>query len=193
MSFYSQDELRELGFASLGRSVLISRKASLYGLGRIEVGDYSRVDDFCVLSAGEGGISIGHHCHIAVMCTIIGRGRVEIGDLSTLSGRVSVYSSSDDYSGAAMTNPTVPEELTCVDHRPVLIGRHVIVGSGTVVLPGAILEDGVALGALSLVKGRFDAFNIYGGVPARRIGPRERGFVDMETRLAAMGHETSSA
>lgn len=180
MSFYSQDELRQLGFAALGEGVRISRKASLYGIGRISVGDASRIDDFCVLSAGEGGISIGHHCHVAVMCTIIGRGRVEIGDLSTLSGRVSVYSSSDDYSGAALTNPTVPEELTRVDHNPVSIGRHVIVGAGSVVLPGAVLEDGVAVGALSLVKERLDAFSLYGGVPARRFGPRKHNFLELE-------------
>jgi acetyltransferase-like isoleucine patch superfamily enzyme len=183
VSYYSDDELRELGFASIGRSVLISRKASLYGISRISIGDASRIDDFCVLSAGAGGISIGHHCHIAVMCTIIGRGRVEIGDLSTLSGRVSVYSSSDDYSGAAMTNPTVPEELTRVDHRPVSIGRHVIVGAGTVVLPGAILEDGVAVGALSLVKGSLHELGIYGGVPARRVGPRRLDFLETERQL----------
>lgn len=183
MSFYSQEEVRELGFASLGQSVLVSRKASLYGISRISIGDATRIDDFCVLSAGDGGISIGHHCHIAVMCTIIGRGRVEIGDLSTLSGRVSVYSSSDDYSGAAMTNPTVPENLTDVDHRPVLIGRHVIVGAGTVILPGAVLEDGVAVGALSLVKGRLNELSLYGGVPARRFGPRRRDFLDNERQL----------
>ncbi len=183
MSYYSQAELQELSFAALGEGVRISRKASLYGVGRISVGDASRIDDFCVLSAGEGGISIGRHCHIAAMATMIGKGRMEIGDFSTLSGRVSVYSSSDDYSGGAMTNPTVPEHLTNVDHSPVSIGRHVIVGAGTVVLPGAIVEDGVALGALSLVKGRLEACSLYAGVPARRIGLRKSDFLALEARV----------
>ena len=163
MSYYSEDELPRLGFSHLGRDVKLSRRASVYGASRIAVGDHSRIDDFCVLSAGEGGIHIGQYVHIAAMCTLIGKGRISISDLSTLSGRVSVYSSTDDYSGAAMTNPTVPAEMTNVDHRPVWIGRHVIVGCGSVILPGAVLEEGVAVGALSLVKGRLQECKIICG------------------------------
>lgn len=183
LSFYTDQELKSLGFKSLGENVRVSRKASFYGVGRIAIGSHSRIDDFCVLSAGEGGIVIGRHVHIAVMCSLIGKGRIEIGDLSTLSGRVGLYSSSDDYSGAALTNPTVPEELTNVDHRPVTVGRHVVVGSGSIVLPGAVIEDGVAVGALGLVKGRLEACGIYVGVPVRRVGERKREFLRLEARL----------
>lgn len=183
MSFYSEAELRKLGFASTGENVRVSRRASFYGNGRIAIGSHSRIDDFCVLSAGEGGIAIGHHVHIAVMCSLIGKGSIEIGDLSTLSGRVGVYSSSDDYSGAAMTNPTVPDELTNVDHRPVRIGRHVVVGSGSIILPGADIGDGVAVGALSLVKGKLEPHRIFVGAPARAVGERRRDFLRLEARL----------
>lgn len=182
MSCYSENELAELGLAHVGQNVRLSRRASLYGAQRIAIGDNSRIDDFCVLSAGEGGIEIGSYVHLGAMVTLIGRGRIAIGDLSTLSGRVSVYSSSDDYSGAHMTNPTVPEHLTCVEHRDVMIGRHVIVGSASVLIPGAILEDGVAVGALSLVKDRLVADTIYAGVPAKRMGPRQTGMYDCEKR-----------
>ena len=46
------------------------------------------------------------------------------------------YSSNDDYSGAHITNATIPREYTQVDDRDVVLGRHVIIGSGTVILPG---------------------------------------------------------
>jgi galactoside O-acetyltransferase len=183
VSYYDEDELLQLGFADLGRDVKLSRRASVYGANRIAVGDHSRIDDFCVLSAGEGGIHIGRYVHIAAMCTLIGKGRISISDLSTLSGRASVYSSSDDYSGAAMTNPTVSAELTNVDHRPVWIGRHVIVGCGSVILPGAVLEDGVALGALSLAKGTLQECKIYAGCPAKEISDRHRRFFELERRI----------
>ncbi len=91
MSYYDEDELLQLGFADLGRDVKLSRRASVYGANRIAVGDHSRIDDFCVLSAGEGEIHIGRYVHIAAMCTLIGKGRISISDLSTLSGRASVY------------------------------------------------------------------------------------------------------
>lgn len=183
MSIYSETELRELGFASLGENVRISRKASFYGTGRISVGSHSRIDDFCVLSAGEGGIMIGRHVHIAAFCSAVGSGHISLGDFCGLSSKVTIYSSTDDYSGAAMTNPTVPAELTNVDHRPVRIGRHAIIGSGCVVLPGADIGDGVAVGALSLVKGRLEPYRIFAGTPARALAERKRDFLLLEARL----------
>ena len=40
-NFYSFDELKKMGFKSLGEHVLISRKASICGLENIELGLYS--------------------------------------------------------------------------------------------------------------------------------------------------------
>ena len=86
MSFYSQSELRELGIGYLGEDVKISRKASLYNAPLISIGDRARIDDFCILSAGIGGIYIGNHVHLGAMASLIGRGRIKIDDFSTLSG-----------------------------------------------------------------------------------------------------------
>ncbi len=93
------------------------------------------------MSAGDGGIEIGSYVHVAVFCSLIGKGRIRLGDFVNLSSRVSVYSSSDDYSGAAMTNPMVPSGFTNVLDDDVEIARHAIVGSGSVILPGVCLEE----------------------------------------------------
>jgi galactoside O-acetyltransferase len=87
-------------------------------------------------------------------------------DYVNLSSRVSIYSSNDDYSGEYMTNPMVPEQFTNVRHADVVLKEHVIVGSGTVILPGSNLNRGVAIGALSLVNGEIPEFQIFAGVPA---------------------------
>ncbi len=185
MSFLSDSELFDLGFASLGDNVKISRKASIYGADRISIGNNVRVDDFCILSAGIGGISIGSFIHVAAYSSLIGKERIELSDFAGLSARVSIYSSSDDYSGRWMTNPTVPDEFTGVKHAPVTLGRHVIIGAGAVILHGAILEDGVAVGALSLINGRCREFGVYCGVPARRIAERNRNVILLEEQLNA--------
>lgn len=183
MAWLSYQQIREMGFACVGNNVMLSDKASYYNCKNIRLGDNVRVDDFCVLSAGVGSVDIGSYIHIAVFSTLIGGGNITLNDFCNISSRVSIYSSNDDYSGTSMTNPTVPSEFTNVQHADVKIGRHVIIGSGSIILPGVTLEEGVAIGALSLVKKDCTAFGIYAGVPAIRIGERKRDLLEVERRL----------
>jgi acetyltransferase-like isoleucine patch superfamily enzyme len=185
MSFYDHDELTKWGFRKLGSNVLISRRASFHGIQRISIGNNVRIDDFCVLSAGEEGISIGSHVHIAVFVSLIGAAKITIGDFAGLSGRSSIYSSSDDFSGHFLTGPTVPPNYTNVISRPVNIGRHAVVGAGAVVLPGVSIAEGAAIGALSVVNRDCDPFIIYAGTPARPLKSRDRHLLDLEMSLRA--------
>ena len=185
MAQLSRQALERMGFASLGQNLLISDRASFYGMSRIELCDDVRIDDFCVVSAGADGISIGRSVHLAVYTSLMGAGRITLGDFCNMSSRVAIYSSSDDYSGASMTNPMVPESYKRVHHAAVTLGRHVIIGCGSVVLPGVTLEDGVAVGALSLVKTDCAAFGIYAGNPARRIRERKRDLLELEKQFLA--------
>ena len=136
MGFLSREQLETLGFSELGSNVFISDKASFYNPTKISVGSHVRIDDFCVLSAGEGGIKIGDYVHIAVFSSLIGSGRIKLSDFVNISSRVSIYSSNDDYSGTSMSNPMVPREFKNVQSANVELHKHVIVGSGSVVLPG---------------------------------------------------------
>lgn len=185
MAVLGRDTLQAMGFASLGSDLHISDRAAFYGCAHIALGNNVRIDDFCVLSAGQGGIAIGNHVHVAVYSCLIGKGKITLADFCNVSSRVSIYSSSDDYSGATMTNPTVPDRYKNVLHAGVSIGKHVIIGSGSVILPGTTLEEGVAVGALSLVKESCTAFGIYAGNPARRVRERKRDLLDLEGEFMA--------
>lgn len=183
MAMLGRNAIDRLGFAEVGENVMLSDKASFYNCGNIKIGSNCRIDDFCVLAAGEGGIEVGNYVHIAVGSTLIGTGNILLSDFSGLSSRVAIYSSSDDYSGAFMTNPTVPKQFTNVKHADVYLDKHVIVGSGSVILPGVILEEGVAIGALSLVTKSCKAFGIYAGNPAKFIKERKRDLLALEQQL----------
>jgi dTDP-4-amino-4,6-dideoxy-D-glucose acyltransferase len=180
MSILNAEQISSMGFKSVGANVAISDKASIYNPANIIIGSNVRIDDFCVLSAGIGGIEIGNNIHIAVFSTLIGAGKIQLSDFSNISSRVSIYSSNDDYSGEFLTNPTVPKEFTGVKSADVFIGRHVIVGSGSVILPGVRLEEGVAIGALSLVNKCCNAFGIYAGNPTKRLKNRRRDLLGLE-------------
>lgn len=183
MAWLTAQQITEMGFASIGSNVQLSDKASYYNCKNIRLGCNIRIDDFCVLSAGVGGIDIGNYIHIAVYSSLIGAGNITLADFSNISSRVAIYSSNDDYSGAAMTNPTVPAEFTKVQHADVTIGKHVIIGAGSIILPGVTLEEGVAVGALSLVKKDCKAFGIYMGSPEKRIGERKQDLLVLERQF----------
>ncbi|NJQ19133.1 acyltransferase [Pantoea sp. LS15] len=186
MAILTREEVEQMGFASVGENVFISTKASFYGVSKIHIGHNVRIDDFCVISAGEGGVYIGNYIHIAVYSSLIGSGRITLMDYSNISSRVSIYSSNDDYSGNYMSNPMVPDEFTNVTHAPVIIGMHVIIGSGSVILPGVLIGDGVAIGALSLVKENCEDFYIYAGNPLKKIKARARDLLKKENLLASL-------
>lgn len=185
MAFYTHEQLQALGFKSLGANVLISDKASIYGAGRIEIGNNVRIDDFCILSAGKGGIKLGNYIHIACYSSLIGQEEIFFDDFSGLSSRVSIYSSSDDYSGRHLTNPTVPEQFTNVIHGKVKLGKHVIIGVGATVLPGVTIGDGSAIGAYALVNKSIAEGLIAAGVPAKEIKKRDQAIFELEAELAA--------
>ena len=191
MAWLTREQIDAMGFASVGEGALLSDKASYYNCPNIKIGARSRVDDFVVIGAGADGIEIGANVHIAVFSSLLGRGRICMEDFSGISSRVSIYSSSDDYSGTAMTNPTVPAEYSNVKHGAVILRRHVIIGAGSVLLPGVTLEEGAAVGALSVVRSDCSAFTIYVGNPARRMGERRRDLLACEQAyLAARANES---
>ena len=56
-------------------------------------------------------------------------------DYSTLPSLCAIYAISEDYSVEAMTNPSVPDEFRKVTGEKVTIGRFVIIGTGSTILP----------------------------------------------------------
>lgn len=187
MAFLTEDQIKAMGFRYIGENCLLSDKASYYNCKNISIGSNTRIDDFSVLSAGNGGIEIGEYVHLAIGVSLIGAGKISVQDFAGLSSRVSVYSSNDDYSGQFMTNPMVPSQYTNVTSSDVIIGKHVIVGSGSVILPGVTLETGVAVGALSLVNKNCSEFGIYIGTPVKRIKERKRDLLELEMKLKNEG------
>lgn len=178
MAYLTETQLKDMGFKLLGVDVKISDRASIYNADQIEIGDYSRIDDFCVVS---GQVTIGRNTHIAPHCLVAGG---ELGlvieDFCGLAYGVMVFTQSDDYSGATMTNPTVPKKYKTEVKQPVLIRRHSIVGAGSIILPGVTLKEGTSVGAMSLIRKSTEEWSIYLGNPAVKIKNRKKDLLELE-------------
>jgi galactoside O-acetyltransferase len=172
VSLYTHDELRAAGVGSVGAGARVDRSVRFFGAQHISIGDHARIDCFAVLSAGPGEIVVGEHAHLAVGVCVYGAAGVRIGQFASLSARVAVYSIDDDYTGGHLAVATVPEECRAVRREAVEVGDFVVVGSGSVVLPGVWLGRGAAVGALSLVKADVEAGAVVAGAPARVVGRR---------------------
>ena len=180
-SFYTEDELKQLGFAKIGKDVLISRKASIYGANKIQIGNNVRIDDFCVLS---GRITIGNYVHIAVYSALFGGDMgIELKDFTCLPSRNVVYAISDDYSGRSLTNSTVPDKYKNIVAGKIMLEKHVLVGSGCTILPGVSIGEGSAIGSMSLVNKSVDSWGIYVGIPCKFLKEREKNLLNLEQKL----------
>ena len=178
MAYLSEDALREMGFAKLGRNVKISDKAAIYGAGQMEIGDNSRIDDFCVVS---GNLTIGRNVYIGPFGLIAGgTPGIVFEDFTTLAYRVQVFTQSDDYSGETMTNSTVPKAYKKEFFAAIRLGRHSIIGAGATIMPGAHLAEGTSVGAAALVLKPTEPWAIYAGIPARKIRERKRDLLELE-------------
>lgn len=192
--FFDESDLRLMGIKRVGNNVKVSKVATVIGLGNIEIGDNVRIDDFTIIVANGGWVNIGSFVHIAAHCVISGANGIHLADFSGLSHGVKVYSATDDYSGISMTNPLVPEKYKKTIKGAVDIGKHAIVGAGSVVLPNTEITEGCSIGALSLVKGRLQPWSIYFGCPVKRLKSRPKEILDLEEKLRldlslGVGHE----
>lgn len=181
MPYLTQEQLTQMGFRSIGRNVRISDKAAIYNADQMDIGDYSRIDDFCVVS---GTVVIGRYCHITPMCLVAGgTPGVVMDDFVTLAYGVKVFSQSDDYSGETMTNSLVPRKYKRETFARVHLQKHCIVGAGSVIFPGVTLAEGCSVGAMTLVHKSTEPWGIYVGNPARRLKERKRDLLALEAQF----------
>jgi len=180
LPYLNAEQLNNLGLKSIGSNVRISDRAAIYNPEQLEIGDNSRIDDFCVVS---GNVKIGRNIHITIFCNVAGGSEgIVFQDFSTLAYAAHVFTQSDDYSGVTMTNSTVPAEYKNETKMAINIGKHSIIGARSVIFPGVTLGEGTSIGAMSLVTKSTQPWSIYFGVPARRIKDRSRDLLQLEQK-----------
>lgn len=167
-SFLSQKEVNQIGFASVGDHVQISRHAVFYNPGLIHIASNVRIDDFSIVSTSSRSF-IGNWVHIAAYSFFSCRDGFQIGDYCSFSPKVSVFGQTDDFTGRFKTHPGLDAKLRNTMQARMLIANDVVVGASSILLPGAKLSEGVSVGALSLVNFETIPWTVYAGVPARAL------------------------
>jgi len=183
MSFLTVSELASVGLKRYGSNVLISRLAQLYNPGNIHIGNNVRIDAFSILSSGTEPFILDDYIHIAANVCIWGNAGFHSKSLTNISAGTKIYTQSDSYCGNYLIGPSVPLKFRNVYGSPLTIEKHVIIGAGSVILPGAALGEGVAIGSNSLVLKDCKPWSIYAGSPAKFIKERSKKVLELEQQL----------
>ncbi len=149
--YLTEVELRDFGFRSIGRNVRISTDARVYGAENISIGNDVRIDDFVILAAVNGSITIGNYIFIARNSHLSGTLGIVLHDFSSMAANTVIYSASDDYNGDYLTAQAIPQKYTHHIGGPVIIGRHVIIGSSCSIIGPCTVGEGCSIGAMTLV------------------------------------------
>ena len=107
-------------------------------------------------------ITLGYNVHINRNCFFDGRGKCFIGSNVSISHNVMILTSSHD------TQSSKFEEI----RKPVIIEKNVWIGARATILPGVKIREGAVIASGAIVNKDVPEFEIYGGIPAKKIGKR---------------------
>jgi acetyltransferase-like isoleucine patch superfamily enzyme len=137
-------------------------KSSFINLGEFSLGNNVRIHkNFGIYIGEEAKFSMGNNSYINPEVTIFCKKEISIGSNCVISWRCQFLD--DDLHSIIAEGKRINPPL------PIIVGNHVWIGADVKLLPGALIEDGVIVAAGSIVKGKLDAYCLYGGVPARKI------------------------
>jgi len=169
---------------NFGENVKIYEFAKLiHNQNNLFIGDNSQIDDFVFLNAGEM-CEIGRFVHISSFCSIIGGGKLIMKDFSGLSAGCRIVTGSDDFKGPFLSNPSIPDKYKNVTTGSIIIGKHAIIGTNSIILPDVEIGEGVTVGANCLVTRDLEPWTVYAGSRPKKVGERDKsGVLDLEKKF----------
>lgn len=182
--YLRRPELEELGVQCGGEDVRIHRSAVVLHPAGLRLGNHVRIDPFCLISA-TGGLTMGSYVHVGAYTNIAAGAGVVIEDYCGISFGVRIFTVTEDLSGRFMTNPTIPDRFRRTKSGPVCMKQHSGLCAGVLVLPGVTIGEGAMVGANSLVRKDVPAWEMWFGVPAKRISPRRKQLLGLVDELRA--------
>lgn len=171
-NFFTDEELRDINFRYLGSNVKIKKNVGMFFCENISIHDNVRIDDFSIIVGTGKGLVIESNVHFSAKAYLVCYGGIEIRSYCTFGPNVSIFSASDDYTEGFLSNGTVDDKYKKLDVNKVKIGNGSIIGANSSLLPGSSMGMGASLGAHSLLKCNVLDYEIYAGVPAKKIGKK---------------------
>lgn len=157
----------------IGKGVSIDRGSYLDALSTdgIIIGNNSSMGKHTVIECSGSmkdlgkGILVGENVSLGANSFFGCAGGIIIGDNTIMGNFVSFHSENHVF-----LSRKAPIRTQGVNREGIIMGKDCWIGAKVTILDGAVIEDGciIAAGAL-LTKGKYEAYGIYGGIPAKLI------------------------
>lgn len=145
---------------NLGKDVEIDPSSSV---NNVTIGDNVRIAKRCsVFGSPDNQLEIGSDTYIGMNSLLNGfAAKLTIGSNVSIAQNVNIMVDSGPNASPAM------QLVFPLEKKPVTVGNHVWIGTGSVIMPGVTLGDYCVVAANSYVNRSFDPFTIVGGSPAK--------------------------
>lgn len=158
-----------LGFKSLGEGSVFHEPLVILRPEVISVGKYCRIDSFVKIEGGQG-ITIGDYVHISSFSHVGGGGgSVIIEDHAGLASGAKIISGTTRLDALSMSAASPLEEQLIV-RKTTILRKRALICTNAVVCPGVTIGEHAVLAAGSVAVRDIPAFEVWGGVPAKKIG-----------------------
>ena len=139
---------------------------------RLVIGGHTQVYDHVVLRfvGGSGDIVIGEHCYLNPGCVLYSGNGITFGNYVLLAPGVKVVPSNHAFSSRDIP---IRHQGFMDSKGGVFVEDDVWVGANAVLLDGASIGQGAIIAAGAVVSGIVPRYEIWGGVPAKKIRERE--------------------
>lgn len=117
-------------------------------------------------------IYFGNNCEVNMNCTFLDDNRIVIGDNALIAPNVQIYTAFHPTNAADRFGPLKEDgsfSFCKTQTAPVIIGNHVWIGGGAILLPGVRIGDNVVIGAGSVVTKDIPSNTVACGNPCRVI------------------------
>lgn len=147
-----------------GKKAVIRRQTvmNVSPINRFRLGTRSTIEEYSIVDNGVGDVIIGDYTRIGLRCTIIGP--VQIGNHVILAQNIAISGLNHCYE-----NPHLPIHQQGVSTAPILIGDDSWIGANSVVTAGTHIGRHVVVGAGSVVTKDLPDYSIAVGNPAKVI------------------------
>ena len=128
------------------------------------IADKCRIKDGVSIDAYGGHIVLGNNVLIGRNCSLLGNGGIEIGNDTMIGHNVLIVANNH-----IARKSKIPFQEQGFTTDPIYIATNVWIGGNCTILANSHIQEGVIVGAGSVVRGKLESGYLYAGNPVKKI------------------------